>query len=62
MQLIRANQKNTENLSFAKARIANEKQNQTKNEKIVETTKKNSFDQKTNREIHVQTLQTFDQI
>ena len=57
MQLIRASQKNAKNLSFAKARIANEKQNQTKNEKIIETTKKNSSDQETNRKIYVQTLQ-----
>ena len=57
MQLIRANQKSAKNLSFAKTRIANEKQNQTKNEKIVETTKKNSFNQKTNRKIYLQTLQ-----
>ena len=40
MQLIRANEKNTKNLSCSKARIDYEKQNETKNEKIVETTKK----------------------
>ena len=40
MQLIRANQKVTRNLSCSKARIDHEKQNETKNEKVVETTKK----------------------
>ena len=48
MQLIRANQKNTKNLSCSKTRIDDEEQNKTKNEKIVETTKSNSFNQKTN--------------
>ena len=62
MQLIHSNKENTKKLSDTKARIANEEQNQTKNEKVVETTKRNSFDQETNRKIYVQTLQTFDQI
>ena len=48
MQLIHSNKENTRKLLDAKTRIANEKQNQTKNEKVVETTRKNSFDQKTN--------------
>ena len=48
MQLIRASQKNTKNLSCSKTRIDDEKQNKTKNEKVVETTKNNSFDQETN--------------
>ena len=61
MQLISTNKKNTKNLSCLKARIDNEKQNKTKSEKIVKTTKKNSFDQETNRKIYVQTLQN-DQI
>ena len=62
MQLIHSNKKNTKKLFDTKTRIANEKQNQTKNEKVVETTKKNSFDQETSRKLYVQTLQTFDQI
>ena len=48
MRLIRSNEKNTKELSDAKTRIENEKQTQTKSEKIVETTEKNSFDQETN--------------
>ena len=48
MQLIRANKKIRKNLSCSKTRIDDEKQNKTKNEKVVKTTKNNSFDQKTN--------------
>ena len=44
MQLIRANEKNTKNLSRSKTRINYKKQNKTKSEKVVKTTKKNSFD------------------
>ena len=47
MQLIRANQKDTRNLSCSKARVDDEKQNKTKSEKVVETTRSNSSDQKT---------------
>ena len=57
MQLISTNEKNSKNLSFAQTWIANEKQNQTKNEKIDKTTKKNSHNNETNRKIYVQTLQ-----
>ena len=57
MQLISTDEKNSKNLSFAQARVANEKQNQTKNEEIDETTKKNSHNSETNRKIYVQTLQ-----
>ena len=48
MQLIHSSKKNTKKLSDAKARIANKEQNKTKNEKVVETTEKNSSDQETN--------------
>ena len=48
MRLICSNKKNTKELFDAKARIENKKQIQTKSEKNVETTKKNSFNQKTN--------------
>ena len=47
MQLIRASQKNTRNLSCSKTRIDDEEQNKAKSKKIVETTKSNSFDQET---------------
>ena len=48
MQLIRADEKNTRNLSRSKTRIDYEKQNKTKSEKIVETTERNSSNQETN--------------
>ena len=53
MRLIRSNKKNARKLSNAKTRIENQKQNKTKSEKIVETTEKNSFDQKTNKRIYL---------
>ena len=62
MQLIRADQKDTENLSFAKARVADEEQDQAESEEIVETTKRNPSGQEASKEIHVQTLQAFGQI
>ena len=48
MQLIRANQKDTRNLSFAKTRNEDEKQDKTKSKEIVETTARNSSDQERN--------------
>ena len=48
MQLIRADEKITRNLSCSKARVDHEEQNETKSEKVVETTERNSFDQETN--------------
>ena len=57
IQLISTSKKNTKELSFAKARIENEKQNKTKSEKVVETTKRDSNSKKTSRKIYVQTLQ-----
>ena len=61
MRLIRSNQENTRELSFTQAWIENQEQTQTESEEVIETTKKSSSDQKTSREIYVQTLQTFDQ-
>ena len=62
MQLIHSNEKSTKELSFTKAWIENQKQTQTKSKKVDKTEKKNSNNSEANKEIYVQTLQTFDQI
>ena len=48
MQLVRASQKITRNLSCSKARVGHEEQDEAESEKAVETTGRNSFDQETN--------------
>ena len=57
MLLIHSSKENTRKLSDAKTRDENEKQNQTKSEKIDKTKKKDSHSNQTNRKIYVQTLQ-----
>ena len=48
MRLIRSSKKSARKLFNAKTRVGNQEQNKAKSEKIVETTKRNSFDQETN--------------
>ena len=48
MRLIRSSKKNAKKLSNAKTRVGNQEQNKAKSEKVVETTERNSPDQKTN--------------
>ena len=57
MLLIHSSKKNTKKLFDAKTRNENEKQNQTKSEKIDKTERKDSHNNQTNRKIYVQTLQ-----
>ena len=55
--LIRLNKKNAKKLFNAKTRIENQKQIQTKSQKIIETKRKKSYNNETNWKIYLSTLQ-----